>query len=188
MVSLAGTPLGASAFWTSAALASVIASLVGALVAAFVARHQARSAAIREMHDRQSDLSLDISKLLLDPDKARAAARRFAVAVVKVIKSSEINKKGLVLFIPHNSRVTIGREDTNDIVLDDDEVSRFHCGIVADGKDAFLEDYCSTNGVELNGSRIQSGQTVRLSDGDKLVIGSYAMRFQTVHRSEVLSR
>ena len=174
--------------WPPAVLASLIATVVSAAVAFVVARYQARHTALREMHDRQSDMSLDISKLLLDPAKAHSASRRFAVAVVKVIKSPGDDQKGLVMFIPHNSRVTIGRDDCNDVVLSENYVSRFHCGIVSDGTDAYLEDYCSTNGIKLNGAPVGRGGTARLADEDVIAIHDYELRFQTVHRSEVLSR
>ena len=174
-------------FWSPAAT-TLVATSLSAAVAYFVARYQARATAMREMHDRQSDMSLDISKLLLDPAKAHAASRRFAVAVLKVTKSPEDEQKGLVMFIPHNSRITIGRDEDNDVVLSGTYVSRFHCGIVADGNDAYLEDYCSTNGVTLRGSPVRRGATARLADEDVLAIGDYQMRFQTVHRSVVLSR
>jgi hypothetical protein len=174
--------------WPPAVIASLIATVVSAAVAFVVARYQARNTALREMHDRQSDMSLDISKLLLDPAKAHSASRRFAVAVVKVTRSPDDDQKGLVMFIPHNSRVTIGRDDSNDVVLAENYVSRFHCGIVSDGTDAYLEDYCSTNGVKLNEAAVRRGGTALLADEDVLAIGDYEMRFQTVHRSEVLSR
>jgi hypothetical protein len=170
------------------AMTTVVATSSSMLLAYYVARYQARNTALREMHDRQSDMSLDISKLLLEPTKAKAASRCFAVAVVKITKSPEHSQKGLVMFIPHNSRVTVGRDEDNDVVLSEDYVSRFHCGIVSDGNDAYLEDYCSTNGVFLNGSAIRRGATARLTDEDLLTIHDYEMRFQTVHRSEVLSR
>ncbi len=174
--------------WPPAALATIVAAAVSALVAYFVARHQARSTAIREMHDRQSDMSLDISKLLLEPTKARAASRRFAVAVMKIIKGPEGDQKGLVMFIPYNSRVTIGRDESNDVVLSDGYVSRFHCGIVSDGQSVYLEDYCSTNGVQLNGATVPGGTSVPLENEDSVTFCDYEMRFQTVHHSEVLSR
>lgn len=174
--------------WPPAALATIVAAGVSALVAYFVARHQARSTAIREMHDRQSDVSLDISKLLLEPTKSHAASRRFAVAVIKIVKSPEDDQKGLVMFIPYNSRVTIGRDDANDVVLSDRYVSRFHCGIVSDGHSVYLEDYCSTNGVQLNGATVPGGTSVPLKNGDSVTFCSYQMRFQTVHHSVVLSR
>ena len=170
------------------ALTTIVATSLSALVAYFVARYQARQTALREMHDRQSDISLDISKLLLDPDKAPGASRRFAVAVLKITKSPEENQSGLILFIPHNSRITIGRDEDNDLSLCASYISRFHFGIVSDGNDAYLEDYCSTNGVVLNGSTVRRGATARLADEDLLAIGDYELRFQTVHRSEVLSR
>jgi FHA domain len=179
---------GLTEFWPPAALATIVAAAVSAGVAFFVARHQTRSAAAREMHDRQSDMSLDISKLLLEPAKAHAASRRFAIAVVKILKSPDDDQKGLVMFIPYNSRVTIGRDEANDVVLSLNYVSRFHCGIVSDGNDVYLEDYCSTNGVHLNGERVPAGTSVRLANEDLVTICDYQLRFQSVHHSQVLSR
>jgi hypothetical protein len=51
--------------WPPAALATLLATLFSGVLAFVVARHQGRSAAVREMHDRQTDVSLDISGDLL---------------------------------------------------------------------------------------------------------------------------
>jgi hypothetical protein len=177
-----------SAWFTAAALATVVAAAVSALVAYLVARYQARSTALREMHERQSEVSVEVSKLLLESGKTAAASRRFAVAVIKIVSGPDDDKKGLVLFIPYNSRVTVGRDDDNDVVLSSSFVSRFHCGFVSDGADVYLEDYCSTNGVSLRGKEVEGGTSVKLDNGDIIKLCDYVMRFQTVHHSQVLSR
>ena len=174
---------------TAAALATVVASILSGIVAWRVAKYQARSAAIREMHERQSGVSVEVSKLLLESGKTAATSRRFAVAVVKIVESPEPAAKGLVLFIPYNSRVTVGRDDSNDVVLPKPlAVSRFHCGFVSDGADVYVEDYCSKNGLKLNGKMIAGGTSVKLENRDVLDLCGYQMRFQTVHHSQVLSR
>ena len=174
--------------WPPAALATLLATIFSGVLAFVVARHQGRSAAVREMHDRQTDVSLDISKLLLDPAKSHAASRRFAVAVLKVLQGPADDQKGLVMFIPYNSRVTIGRDPANDVVLREGYVSRFHCGLVSDGDAVYLEDYCSTNGIAVDGTRVPGGTDLPLRNGNLLTVGDYKMRFQTVHHSAVLSR
>jgi hypothetical protein len=169
--------------WPAAAIATVIGAMASAIVALIVAFRTA----MREAKRRQSEISLDVTKLLLDPEKSAAASRRFAVAVVKVVDGWELSKKGLVLFIPINSRVTIGRDERNDVVLDVDDVSRFHCGLVSEGKRVFIEDYCSTNGVRVNGAPVPRGGGVRLRNADEIDICGHRLRFQTVHCSKVLS-
>lgn len=169
--------------WSATAVATVIASMASAFAALIVASRTA----MREAKRRQSEISLDVTKLLLDPEKSKAASRRFAVAVVKVVDGWDQGKKGLVLFIPINSRVTIGRDGSNDVVLDMDDVSRFHCGLVSEGSRVFLEDYCSTNGVSVNGASVPRGDSVRLRNADEIDICGQRLRFQTVHCSKVLS-
>jgi pSer/pThr/pTyr-binding forkhead associated (FHA) protein len=50
----------------------------------------------------------------------------------------------------------------------------------------FLEDYCSTNGVHVNGREVRAGGSVELDDGDTVVVGDYVLRFQKVHCSSLI--
>ena len=67
----------------------------------------------------------------------------------------------------------VGRSTTSDIQLDDPTVSRGHALVVrsASGTVRVLDDR-STNGVELNGSRVEWGT---LADGDELAIGRFRL-------------
>ena len=64
--------------------------------------------------------------------------------------------------------VTIGREDDNDIQLNDDRVSRFHAKLQVDSGKIILTDLDSTNGTRVNGHPIQMRV---LQAGDVLSIG-----------------
>ena len=64
--------------------------------------------------------------------------------------------------------VTIGREDDNDIQLNDDRVSRFHAKLQVDAGKVILTDLDSTNGTRVNGHPIQMRV---LQSGDVLSIG-----------------
>jgi pSer/pThr/pTyr-binding forkhead associated (FHA) protein len=64
--------------------------------------------------------------------------------------------------------VTIGREDDNDIQLNDDRVSRFHAKLQMDGGKIILTDLDSTNGTRVNGHPIQMRV---IQAGDVLSIG-----------------
>ncbi len=73
--------------------------------------------------------------------------------------------------------VTIGRQDSCDVVLDDPTVSRQHAEVRRNG-DAFeLLDLGSRNGTRVNGFGITR---TRLADGDDLLIGAVPLRFEAV--------
>lgn len=64
--------------------------------------------------------------------------------------------------------VTIGREDENDIRLNDERVSRYHAKIQVDEENVILTDLDSTNGTRVNGHPVQMHV---LQIGDQILIG-----------------
>lgn len=70
--------------------------------------------------------------------------------------------------------ITIGREDDNDIQLNDDRVSRFHAKLQDDGGRVILTDLDSTNGTRVNGHPVQ---VKVLQTGDLLMIGRCVLLF-----------
>lgn len=66
--------------------------------------------------------------------------------------------------------VTIGRGAKNDVVIDDNDVSREHCRLVRTADDYEVHDLNSTNGTFVNGQRVtvsralHSGQVIELGD------------------------
>ncbi len=70
----------------------------------------------------------------------------------------------------------IGRLEDNDIVLDDDDVSRHHAMIIDTGAGFVITDLRSTNGVEVQGQRI--GANATLASGDHLRIGGCEFTFE----------
>ncbi len=73
------------------------------------------------------------------------------------------------------AKITIGRESTNDIVIDNKLTSRQHAIIQKIKDDFFLKDENSTNGTFLNDHRIPAGKYVKLSIGDKITVGSASL-------------
>jgi DNA-binding SARP family transcriptional activator len=71
----------------------------------------------------------------------------------------------------------IGRRPDNDIVLDDEDVSRYHAVVIDTGGSFVISDLRSTNGVLVGGRRIRSSAT--LADGDRIRIGGQEFTFQT---------
>jgi SARP family transcriptional regulator, regulator of embCAB operon len=70
----------------------------------------------------------------------------------------------------------IGRRPDNDIVLDDDEVSRYHAVVIDTAGSFVISDLSSTNGVQLGGRRIRGSAT--LADGDRIRIGGHEFIFE----------
>jgi len=65
--------------------------------------------------------------------------------------------------------VSIGREEDNELWLDDDTISRYHAELAWEKGQIYLTDADSLNGVALNGQRIRA--SVLVKHGDELGIG-----------------
>lgn len=68
-----------------------------------------------------------------------------------------------------NDDITLGRDITNQIVINDPEVSRHHLRLKRAGDGWSLEDLGSTNGTFINGQRISGQKT--LQNGDLIGLG-----------------
>ncbi|MEW5739090.1 MAG: FHA domain-containing protein [Myxococcota bacterium] len=75
-------------------------------------------------------------------------------------------------------RITVGRTANNDIVLDDQSVSRFHAFLQQDDRqDWTLTDAGSRNGSFVSGRRITARTPVALSNAVVLRIGAVQLTF-----------
>jgi len=84
--------------------------------------------------------------------------------------------QGRVVDVPETG-MSIGRSGDNDLVLDDDGVSRHHCRIVFSGGRWLVEDLNSTNGVRVNGRQITG--SVEIHSGDRLGISNLVLLFSS---------
>src|SRR5262245_13981118 len=66
--------------------------------------------------------------------------------------------------------ILIGRHQECDIQIPSRKISRRHCCIAQVNDHLVVRDLCSTNGVRINGQRVQEGQ---LRSGDEITIGNY---------------
>lgn len=71
--------------------------------------------------------------------------------------------------------VTLGRDPSNTIRLDNPLVSRFHAKIYKQGLPFYVEDLESTNGVFVNGKKISWKQG--LNHGDEIAMGKHTFVF-----------
>ena len=119
---------------------------------------------------------LDVSRV------ARATAKR---AVATLERRTRASQQSVVAQLrddagrsyPLRGAATrIGRLPDNDIVLDDDMVSRYHAMIVDTGNSFVITDLRSANGVEVADKRIRSSAT--LADGDHIRISDHEFTFE----------
>ena len=75
--------------------------------------------------------------------------------------------------------VTIGKlEDSVDIVLNDNSVSRMHARIYKEGDCWYIMDTNSTNGTYVNGLQLEGDERIILESGDELRFGRVKMEFR----------
>ncbi|MBN2443622.1 MAG: FHA domain-containing protein [Spirochaetales bacterium] len=91
---------------------------------------------------------------------------------LKQIKKSE---ERYLLFkgdsIPVIAKLTIGRDKSNNIVIDDTMVSRWHAVIQKIKAAYFIKDLDSTNGTQVNGIDVPTDKYIKLKPGDVIHIG-----------------
>ncbi len=79
-------------------------------------------------------------------------------------------------FLLSSSKMTIGRDDDNDIAVADKTVSRRHAALVRDENGYQLVDEQSANGVFVNNLRVER---IFLQTGDRIKIGDCQFRFES---------
>lgn len=77
-------------------------------------------------------------------------------------------------YLLDEDKVTVGRDPSNDIMLDDGTVSREHAMFIRENGRYRIEDVGSLNGTYVNRRRVDS---VELHSGDELMIGKFRLVF-----------
>jgi pSer/pThr/pTyr-binding forkhead associated (FHA) protein len=75
-----------------------------------------------------------------------------------------------------NGGAVLGRSKDCDVVVSDENVSRRHAEVRTTGSTWTVRDLGSTNGVKVNGRRIDGAQTLR--DGDVIRLGLSEITFE----------
>ncbi|MEZ4267359.1 MAG: FHA domain-containing protein [Myxococcota bacterium] len=70
--------------------------------------------------------------------------------------------------------VTIGRDASNDLIIDNSGVSRMHASVNLEGRDLVVRDMASANGVYVNGRAVVAHP---FRDGDQIQIGKFVVEY-----------
>jgi pSer/pThr/pTyr-binding forkhead associated (FHA) protein len=73
--------------------------------------------------------------------------------------------------------ISIGRDATNDVVLESPAISREHAAVTLQDGRWYLEDRGSFNGTHLNGTRVVPGTPLPLRHADRIGIGTETLIF-----------
>lgn len=87
------------------------------------------------------------------------------------------SRKGEVLrqfALGDKQEVIVGRDESCDIRINAQSVSREHCSIEAEGDDLIVRDLGSKAGMKVNGSRVDK---VRVEDGVEIEVGPAVLKF-----------
>lgn len=84
-------------------------------------------------------------------------------------------------FTLEGDQITVGRDSTNEIVINDAEISRRHARLTFQGGKYILEDLGSTNGTFVNGQRLAGPRVLKagevVSFGEQIVLVYEASTF-----------
>lgn len=104
--------------------------------------------------------------------------------MARLIISSPDGKRGVLELI--KPVTTVGRGTANDLVLNDSSVSRFHAVIKAQDNSVNIADRGSTNGIIINGQKID--QESELQNGDIVQVGQYELRLESMDEKGIQVR
>ena len=128
-----------------------------------------------------SDLGVEETRSM-SPVEAQALARQ--VAQAQQAQAEPVPPAWLTLYRPARGKpmpisqsvLHLGRHLSNDVVINDKRVSRYHAEIRFEHGQFVLYDLGSTNGVGING--VMTHQPVPLKNNDMVSVGSHEFVFQ----------
>lgn len=100
---------------------------------------------------------------------------RFLTGSETRVASGELQVMETMVVPFKGGRLTIGRDPSNDVVLDDPNVSRFHAELIGGDDGVELVDLGSRNGTRVDGRTVERAQ---LEPGSELGIGPFRVVFE----------
>lgn len=110
----------------------------------------------------------------IPPAAPAQGAGTLAIPAAKLV--IRMSNGGQQVYRIEKSAINIGRQVTNDIIVEDKKVSRYHAKIQYQNGDFTIYDLGSTNGITVNGVPNLRQYTFR--DSDRFTIGSYDFYFE----------
>src|SRR5262249_12693532 len=109
------------------------------------------------------------TEALPDPGDS-VAVRRFALQVI-----TGGSRSAPAAWQSSSDRCSIGLHPSNDLVIDERSVSRFHCELVLDSRGVRVRDLGSRNGTRIDGTLVLDGFA---RDGSVIRVGKTELRLK----------
>ena len=77
-----------------------------------------------------------------------------------------------------DGKITVGRDDTCEITIEDDSVSREHLRFMLDDGRLFVIDLDSANGTKLDGEALKAYERAALHDECRIEVGEVSLLFK----------
>jgi hypothetical protein len=132
------------------------ASLITAVVTHALTRSQERRKYEREVVAKLAELKST------ERSETKNMAKQYGHSCLLVVGPSD--KERDRIFLPLGSRITIGSEPSNEIVLADTRVSKMHAAIRAQGAAAYAEPLGAQHGLAVNGEVITKPRKLGVGD------------------------
>lgn len=166
-------------------LISTLAGLFAGLITAYITTHL-KIKQEKKKWDREFAMKYLEAKSS-GKNYAQEIASQYAVGYILVIEMQEgiAMSSPRKIFIPHNCRLIAGRGEDNDIVIDDQAVSRKHIMFTAEEKEVWVEDLATTMGIYLitQGKKQKITGAHKLQVGDLVEIGNHCMEFRHLEKN-----
>ncbi len=113
----------------------------------------------------------DLKNVIVNPIEEEIIEPEKEIFIAEFILNGKPKK--VKLAFEEKERKAVGRTKENDLVIDDESVSKVHAALVLNSdKQLMVADTGSTNGTFINGERIAYGRAFIIKDGDKLKFGT----------------
>ena len=101
------------------------------------------------------------------------------IEVIARVTQSRGTREISLIFKPGGKRLNVGRASDNDLMLNDNSVSKIHAALLMSSEGTLLvADTGSTNGTYINGRRIAYGESRLIEDGDVVGFGDVEVRLR----------
>jgi pSer/pThr/pTyr-binding forkhead associated (FHA) protein len=130
----------------------------------------------------------DIKAAGMIPDAAAPAqAEILTDETYEALFSTSAGQKRTRLLFTGNRRLSVGRTGTNDLVINDDSVSKIHASLLLNPESGLMvADTGSTNGTFVNGERISYGKAYAVANGAIARFGTVDVVFDHIEKPVVI--
>ena len=109
--------------------------------------------------------------------KPRRTPSRQMTGLGDIVKTSASRRRVEPCFVGKKIQISIGRDDSCDILIEDRSVSRLHAIMRREDDSISLEDRGSRNGTKINNRPISRGERSPLRPGCTVLFGRVKARF-----------